>query len=108
MEPLTRVTAATVDVLDALLQHPGGCWGLLAIKTSGRPAGTVYPVLERLERSGWVSSSWEEANDRSGPRRRYYRLTEGGAAEAAAVVGAFRARERSNTRVTAARPGFAS
>lgn len=119
MQPLTRVTPATIDVLDALLEHPDGCWGLLAIKRSGRPAGTVYPVLERLERLGWVDSHWEDANDRSGPRRRYYRLTEDGAAAAAAAVGDFRARraERSRRHPAAApgrplrvpgRPGFAS
>jgi PadR family transcriptional regulator, regulatory protein PadR len=109
MEPLTRVTAATVAVLDALLEHPDGTWGLLIIKRSGRPAGTVYPILDRLERSGWVESRWEEHSDRSGPRRRYYRLTDDGAAAARDVVGTFRTRERAvRTPLAASRPGLAT
>lgn len=110
MEPLSRVTAATVDVLDALLEHPDGCWGLLAIKRSGRPAGTVYPVLDRLERAGWISSEWERDDERPGPRRRYYRLTGDGAVQAARTVGEFRARaaSRRTSAAPALRPGFAS
>lgn len=40
--------------------------------------GTVYPALHRLERSGWLASSWESVDGR---RRRIYRLTTQGAAE---------------------------
>ncbi len=110
MEPLSRITAATVDVLDALLEHSDGCWGLLAITRSGRPAGTVYPVLDRLERAGWIVSEWEEAPERRGPRRRYYRFTDEGAVRAAATVGEFRARvdARRTNPTPALRPGFAS
>jgi len=108
MEPLTRITAATVDVLDALLAHPDHCWGLLAIKRSGRPAGTVYPVLDRLEQAGWVESHWEDSNDRSGPRRRYYRLTGEGAPQAVSTVSEFRERSRRPAVAPALRPGLAS
>lgn len=86
MQPLTRVTAATRDVLHVLLEHREACWGLIVIKQSGRPPGTVYPILDRLENLGWITSSWEEANERSGPRRRYVRLTDDGAVQAAHVV----------------------
>lgn len=37
--------------------------------------GTVYPVLHRLELSGFLSSDWSEV---SGRRRRSYRLTRAG------------------------------
>lgn len=109
MEPLVRVTNATVSVLDALLEHPDGVWGLLVIKRSGRPAGTVYPILDRLERSGWVASRWEEHNDRSGPRRRYYRLTDDGAAAARDVVNAFRVQpDAMRAPIASPRPGLAT
>jgi PadR family transcriptional regulator PadR len=86
MKPLPRVTAATIDVLRVLHDTDAASWGLLVIKSSGRPAGTVYPILERLESLGWVTSSWESDDTRSGPRRRYYELTqEGGSAAAAAI-----------------------
>jgi PadR family transcriptional regulator PadR len=93
MEPLSRVTAATIDVLRVLVDANEPCWGLQVIKSSDRPAGSVYPILERLESLGWLRSSWETDDSRSGPRRRYYELTEGGAESAAAAVREFRMRE---------------
>jgi PadR family transcriptional regulator, regulatory protein PadR len=41
-----------------------------------RSEGTVYPLLARLRRDGWVTSRWGESG--SGPPRRYYRLTAAG------------------------------
>lgn len=89
MEPLSRITAATVDVLDCLISEPDSTWGLHIIKRSSRPAGTVYPILERLERSGWVGSEWDDSDERPGPRRRLYRLTPDGLAAARTVVADF-------------------
>jgi transcriptional regulator len=39
--------------------------------------GSLYPALHRLERQGWVSSSWELAKDRN-REFKYYRLTPAG------------------------------
>ena len=38
--------------------------------------GTIYPLLSRLRRSGWLQSKWAESP--SGPPRRYYGLTPAG------------------------------
>ncbi|WP_329025378.1 PadR family transcriptional regulator [Streptomyces sp. NBC_00690] len=35
--------------------------------------GTIYPLLSRLRKEGWVNSAWRESD--SGPPRRYYTLT---------------------------------
>jgi PadR family transcriptional regulator PadR len=35
--------------------------------------GTVYPLLRRLRKLGWLETSWEESD--SGPPRQYYRLS---------------------------------
>lgn len=86
MEPLSRITDATVDVLRALLDSHGPVWGLALVKTAGRPAGSVYPILERLERAGWLESEWEQDASRPGPRRRYYTLSEGGAVAARQAI----------------------
>ena len=86
MTPLSRITPATLDVLEQLISSPAPTWGLAIIKQSGRPAGSIYPILERLERSGWVTSQWDDADDRPGPRRRLYELTADGAAAARAAV----------------------
>ncbi|MFD0788256.1 PadR family transcriptional regulator, partial [Micromonospora azadirachtae] len=78
MEPLGRIGGATIDVLRVLVDSDRPRWGLEIIKLTGRPSGSVYPLLERLERNGWVTSHWEET-ERRGPRRRMYELTADGA-----------------------------
>ncbi|WP_250029136.1 PadR family transcriptional regulator [Paractinoplanes maris] len=40
--------------------------------------GTIYPLLSRMRRSGWLESKWVESP--SGPPRRYYGLTGSGRA----------------------------
>ena len=44
----------------------------------GVSEGTLYPLLSRLRKEGRVSTSWRESS--SGPPRRYYALTDDGAA----------------------------
>jgi PadR family transcriptional regulator PadR len=78
MEPLARLGRATVDVLTVLLDSDDPRWGLELIKLTGRPSGTVYPLLDRLERAGWVTSDWDADVLRPGPRRRMYQLTPDG------------------------------
>ena len=38
--------------------------------------GTIYPLLSRLRRDGWVSTTWAESE--AGPPRRYYALAADG------------------------------
>jgi PadR family transcriptional regulator, regulatory protein PadR len=47
------------------------------IKAAGLFSGTVYQILFRLERAGWLTSKWEQAepNEIGRPRKRLYRLT---------------------------------
>jgi PadR family transcriptional regulator len=104
MEPLARVGRATVDVLTVLLDSEQPQWGLEIIKATGRPSGTVYPLLDRLERAGWVTSSWDD-QDRKGARRRLYVLTRDGATEARRICQ--RAAQRSTRRISHIRPDLA-
>ena len=46
--------------------------------------GTVYPLLTRLKDAGYLAYRWEES--RSGPPRKYYRITDQGADVLAAFV----------------------
>jgi transcriptional regulator len=39
--------------------------------------GSLYPALHRLERKGWVTSSWDMSKDRN-RELRFYRLTAAG------------------------------
>jgi DNA-binding PadR family transcriptional regulator len=85
MVRLARVTPATVAVLRALLLAEEPSWGLRIVGETGRPAGSVYPILARLEDGGWVTSEWDEAAER-GPRRRLYELTADGRVSALDLV----------------------
>ncbi|WP_424188087.1 PadR family transcriptional regulator [Actinokineospora sp. G85] len=55
-------------------------------------AGTLYAALDRLSTAGWVAVDREEVVD--GRLRRYYRLTDAGAARLAAEVSRVRAHTR--------------
>ncbi|MGF7123795.1 PadR family transcriptional regulator [Rhodococcus sp. AG1013] len=86
MSTRLRRTPATLAVLAELSSSAGPIWGLQIVRETGRPAGSVYPILARLEEAGWVESAWETDQAHSGPRRRYYTLTDDGRARATAML----------------------
>ena len=61
---------------DAPTEH----YGLELAKAAGLKAGTLYPILSRLEAAGWIEGSWEQIDPHVEGRRprRYYRLTASG------------------------------
>jgi PadR family transcriptional regulator PadR len=81
--PSPRMTLQVQLVLAEMLSEPSEPrYGLDMCAATGLPSGTIYPILARLERVGWVESDWEDpdAHIAEGrPRRRYYRLTREGA-----------------------------
>ncbi len=80
-----RMTASVLKVAAALLADPTAeRYGLQLMQATGLPSGTLYPILVRLERAGWVESRWEEVDPvaEGRPSRRYYRLTADGTAQA--------------------------
>lgn len=86
-----RVTVPVLQVIDLLLADPQrDDWFALEICRQTRlGSGTVTQILFRLQEWGWVVSRWEDASEahrEARPRRRFYRLTGVGAAEARAVV----------------------
>lgn len=71
-------------VLDLLGREPMYGWQLAdALTQAGLIAsiGTLYPLLGRLRDNGWVST-FDRPSD-SGPVRKYYELTDAGAARLA-------------------------
>ncbi|MEE1761189.1 PadR family transcriptional regulator [Streptomyces sp. SP18BB07] len=81
-----RITGATLDVLEVLLSAEE-LHGFAVAKAAGKPTGSVYPILLRLEEAGWVESRWEtEHPDAGRPRRRFYQLTADGMASARAII----------------------
>ena len=82
-----RLTVPVAKTLAALVSDPAGDhYGLELMKATGLPSGTLYPILARLERAGWVESRWEDVDPVQArrPARRYHRLTADGAVEARA------------------------
>ena len=74
-----RITLSTATVLGALADGHG--YGFEIIEVTGLGAGTVYPILRRLERGEMVRSTWEPAERAQAegrPPRRNYRMTEEG------------------------------
>lgn len=70
-----------VHILHHAAENPVvGQWILTELRRHGYDIspGTLYPLLKRMERNGWL---WCEVEPDAGPRgRRYYHLTPGGAA----------------------------
>lgn len=70
-----------VHILHHAAEHPIiGQWVLTELRRHGYDIspGTLYPLLKRLERNGWLRS--EAAVGEGNRRRRYYHLTKRGAA----------------------------
>lgn len=57
---------------------------LAACGLPGIAEGTLYPLLMRLEKKGFIASVYRESE--VGPRRKYYRITEAGAEEVASFA----------------------
>lgn len=73
-----RITGPTLKVLRLLLTGGADATsGADISKATGVGAGTLYPMLSRLETAGWVSSRWEEIDPKEAgrPRKRFYELT---------------------------------
>lgn len=84
-----RITGPTLKVLGALLSS--GCVELSGAdiaRSTNLASGTLYPILFRLERAGWLESRWEENDPRDlkRPRRRLYQVNALGERKAKAVV----------------------
>jgi PadR family transcriptional regulator, regulatory protein PadR len=95
IQPITRMTIPMLSVLAALVDGEGW-YGLRIAEATAMRTGTVYPILARFERAGWVTSTWEDKEDPGekndpGAKRKYYHLTPEGRESA---VAALRLREK--------------
>jgi PadR family transcriptional regulator PadR len=82
----------SLELIVLHLLSPGEAYGYeivskLTAETNGAlevSDGTLYPVLYRLERAGFVAVRWE--TPQRGVPRKYYRLTEAGRQELALLT----------------------
>jgi PadR family transcriptional regulator, regulatory protein PadR len=86
---MPKPTVETLRVLALLLKEPGTPrYGLDLANDAGLKSGTIYPLLARLERAGWLTSDFEDIDPSVAGRRprRYYRLTGSGEVAARAQL----------------------
>ena len=80
-----RLSYQTLQVLQAFLEQPQKqLAGADLQRLTSLASGTLYPILARLEKAGWLASEWEHLDPREAgrPRRRYYRITPSGTVKA--------------------------
>jgi DNA-binding MarR family transcriptional regulator len=73
-----QLTVPTIKVLNAFLSAPHDeLSGADIAREAHVGPGTLYPLLQRLEKAGWLTSRWETEDPAAlgRPRRRYYRIT---------------------------------
>jgi len=92
MEARGTAEAMVLALLEARARHGYELAKLVAQKSQGAlelHAASLYPLLYRLERRGWVAGRWvEKPGER---RRRYYKLTAAGRRELASQRKSWRA-----------------
>jgi PadR family transcriptional regulator, regulatory protein PadR len=84
-----RISRQMLKVLKMMVEKPReGRSGAEISKGTAVSSGTLYPLLQRLEQAGWVTSEWEEIrpSEVGRPRRRFYTLTALGQTRAIAAL----------------------
>lgn len=84
--PKDLVAASTAPIILSILKR-GDSYGYAIIKcvqeVSGNQIawteGMLYPVLHRMESSGFITASWRVSGN--GRKRKYYHITDSGRAE---------------------------
>ena len=85
---LTPKMAAVIKVFLEDPEQPR--YGFELMRRTGQPSGTLYPILARLERAGWLTGGREDIDPRAEgrPPRRNYRITSEAVAAARAQLAA--------------------
>jgi len=89
--PLTQLRRGVIEfcVLSLLEREPMYAIDLVKrlaeVEALATTEGTIYPLLSRLRRDDLVTTQWQEST--SGPPRRYYSITSGGATAIDAFLG---------------------
>jgi PadR family transcriptional regulator, regulatory protein PadR len=84
---MTRVTGPLIKVLNALLESPTEeKHGFEILRATKLRSGTLYPLLDRLERDGMLKGRWEDDSASKGPPWRFFRLTDAGIGDARQIL----------------------
>jgi DNA-binding PadR family transcriptional regulator len=92
-----ELTPKMAAVLKVFLEDPGQPrYGLELMRRTGQPSGTLYPILAKLERKGWLTGDREDIDPHAEgrPARRVYRISGEAVAAARAELAALSERYR--------------
>jgi DNA-binding PadR family transcriptional regulator len=98
------LTPKMADVIKVFLEDPPQPrYGLELMRRTGQPSGTLYPILAKLERNGWLTGDREDIDPHAEgrPPRRVYRIAPGAVAVARAELAALSEQYRPPTPVRA-------
>jgi len=73
-----ELTPRMADVIRVFLQNPAERrYGFGVMRATGLPSGTLYPILAKFERHGWLTVGTEDIDPRKEgrPPRRFYVIT---------------------------------
>lgn len=74
-----RMSRQTVALFKAFLAQPRGWrYGYDLSRETALKSGTLYPILMRLSKRGWLETQWTEPEVSGRPPRHMYRLTPDG------------------------------
>ena len=85
-----QITLPLLKVLRAMVDQPLKEWyGLELMRAAGIQSGTLYPLLQRLQKAGWLTGEWEKHDPDAGrPPRKFYKLSKDGMAQARSALAA--------------------
>lgn len=87
-----RMSRQTIALFKAFLAQPRDWrYGYDLSRETGLKSGTLYPILMRLAKRGWLHTRWTEPEELGRPPRHMYRLTPDGLRAARASLPAKRA-----------------
>jgi DNA-binding PadR family transcriptional regulator len=90
-----KITVPVATVLRSFLDDTDRHrFGYDLMKDTALKSGTLYPILARLQKAGWIESEWETIDEKAEgrPARRFYRLNPDGAAAARVALAELHAR----------------
>ncbi len=92
MSELKKITPQMIALIEVIMAQPEArFYGFDVYRTAGLLSGTGYAILFRMERAGWLASTWEDPHAdleqvHRGPLRRYYQVTTDGQQAMRAVL----------------------
>jgi PadR family transcriptional regulator, regulatory protein PadR len=84
-----RMSQQTIALFRAFFAHPRDWrYGYDLSRETALKSGTLYPLLMRLNKRGWLETRWVEPESPGRPPRHMYRLTSDGLRSAREAVAA--------------------